>query len=121
MSTAQTIPDNLTLLSFSRLTKGNRERLLDALLACGKPVHYGDMDSVVTPQGWVIRIKGARRNPEGSHPTLAQIRREVAAFMAGDYTVKTVSIPSMNAFELISSEDSSNRIILTVLKHSSCN
>ena len=116
MSTAQTIPDNLTLLSFSRLTKGNRERLLDALLACGKPVHYGDMDSVVTPQGWVIRIKGARRNHEGSHPTLAQIRREVAAFMAGDYTVKTVSIPSMNAFELISDENSSDRIILTVLK-----
>ena len=110
------LPDPRTLLSFSRLTKGNRERLLDALLACGRPVHSGDLESVITPHGSVVRVTGRSRTDGEHRPTLSQIRREVADFMSGDYSIKTVCIPSMNAFELTSNTDSSDRIILTVYK-----
>ena len=109
-------PDLRSLLSFSRLTKGNRERLLDAMLAGGRPVYCGSLQSVVTPFGWVMCFHQRYGSERDSRPTLVQIRHEVADFMAGDYSVKSVSIPSMNAFELTSDTNPNERIVLTVWK-----
>ena len=116
------------LQRFSRYSKANQAKLVDSLLAIGKPIpDYVDstiIDAlyeivivrIFTGGGWIIVVRRKLRKrplvPEKN-------RKEVAELMKGSYSVKGATTGSMRFFEISPNTvnaDGINSIVLIVPK-----